>query len=233
MSKLPLVNRKTPVKLLDTDLIEVNRRLHNGEIVALKINRTDIAEHNAIPEIDVYDEAKGSFTQTMRRSINIVPILPSRSCYGPKKHISEILWINNSFEIDLKSLALLDEVKSDRKEDWLKETYGDMAIRDSYVNIHQTWKSGLTDVKAVLDTLILDKQTYIDTIDSLNPCIPKSISCVRKYVENANLLKDILEEAIANATAKLNYLSETKLPEPCGGKGEKGGGGEREKFVKE
>lgn len=221
MAKLPLINRKIPVKLLDTDLIEVNRRLPDGEIIALKINRTDIAEHNAVPEIDVYEEGKGSFTQIMRRIINIVPILPSRSCYGPKKHISEILWINNSFEIDLKSLALLDEVKSDRKEDWIKETYGVPDIRDSYANLHLAWKNNLSEVKANLDAIILDRQIYIDTIDSLNPCIPKKISCIRKYVENANLLKDRLQEAIANATEKLNYITETALPFPCGGKGDK------------
>ena len=97
MSKLPLVNRKTPVKLLDTDLIEVNRRLPNGEIVALKINKTDVTEHNTVPEIDFYDEDKGSFTDRIRRVFHQIPVLPSKTCYGHKKYISEILCINNSF----------------------------------------------------------------------------------------------------------------------------------------
>jgi len=234
MSKLPLVNRKTPVKLLDTDLIEVNRRLHNGEIVALKINRTDITEHNTVPEIDYYEEGKGSFTDKMRKVLYQIPVLPSKTCYGYQKYISEILWINNSFEIDLKSLEILDDVKSDTKESWIKETYGQETTRQAYVSAHNKWRAGLDEVKQILEVILNDKQNYLNSVDGMNPLIPKQLSCLRKYVASLDSLKNILTEALANATAKVNYIEETPLPPPPGGPKREGGspGGGEKKTIK-
>jgi hypothetical protein len=208
MAKLPLINRKSPIKLLDTDLIEVNRRLPDGEIIPLKINIADISYKTKLPEIDFFSEGQ-SLMEDLRAALKFIPILPSKSTYGPKKHIGgQALWINNSFDVHLDTLDLLKEATADSEREWWLFRGDDLALALALASVWDKYGLDMGNVQEIVTTLI---DTVDSTIAEFSEFNTINISSLKKYGENLKEVSAIATEAVDRAKYYVEII--TKGPE--------------------
>lgn len=224
MSKFPIINRSSPVKLLDTDYIGVLRRLPNGEIFSFKINICDISQDNKLPGLDEFEESEGeekiSLTKKFRTTVTVLPILPNKSGYGITKSIGEILWINNSYEADVASLTLLKEIKKETKEEWWAQvgSFGPMSgdLRTKAIELHEEFVVELDALKTIIVTMSNTFQAR--KTELLNASLKTlNVSSLTTWIKNAAIVIEAIDSAIADANAKILYLKEGP---PKGEKGE-------------
>ncbi len=224
MSKLPLINRRSPIKLLDTDKIEINRKLPNGDIIALKINVSDISRKCKLPGLDVFDPENkdASVTKALRSAVNSLPILPSRSGYGIVRSIGEILWINNSYEPDLLSLALLKEVEKDTAKEWWAEigVAGPLSepLRKEAIEVHLAFIDTLNQAKAIIVSMAaaLDNRKT-DLLNWTSKNI--NVSALETWLISSEIVKTAIDKTVADTNAKVEYLKNPpKVPKEPGDK---------------
>lgn len=199
MPQLPLINRAKAAYILDTDILEIQRQLPNGDILALKTNVSEVGG-GSCPEYQVISEETN-----LNEKLQVIPRLPTKTCYGASKSICKTTWISSSYDLNL---SVLKETSSDTLAEYLAHatllksmgTEGEDMIL-YLIQLHQAYVKELIEMKAIIDakiTLSNNTKLVYDNLTSLY-----NTSCIEKWTASALALGDAFTVQIAEVEEKI------------------------------
>jgi hypothetical protein len=204
MPQLPLINRAKAAYILDTDILEIQRQLPNGDILALKTNVSEVGG-GSCPEYQVYEESREE--TNLNEKLQVIPRLPTKTCYGASKSICKTTWINSSYDLNL---SVLKETSSDTLAEYLAHatllksmgTEGEGENMILYlIQLHQAYVKELIEMRIIINEKITFSNDTRILYDNLAPLY--NISCIEKWTASALALEEAFAAQIAEVEEKI------------------------------
>ena len=212
MPRLPLINRIKATEILDSDIIEINRKIPGrpgGTMLGLKTTVGELGTGSGVSCVAIdalWSEVTGkSFLEEASTKLSLLPIFPSVSCYGPFSKGCPLQWITTSFEPKYSSLDILKGIIAQSKEQWVTEAFG---IPDLVSEYRKVWTTYVTNLEA-LDKIFIELKSRIEVVINDWNKISGGQMCVTnltKYIDTINIIRVVTTQAIADANDKINYL---------------------------
>ena len=212
MPRLPLINRIKATEILDSDIIEINRKIPGrpgGTMLGLKTTVAELGVGGSAScvGIDFPGEGPGSGTllETANTTLTALPTLPSQSCYGPSERSCSMDWITKSFKPNTNAIDKINEIIAQPKEQWIVDDYNSEVLWDLYRNIWQAYDKQLDVVQDTFNQILNAALNLFDTLDNESGGL-MDLSCLTTYIETVNSIQNVLNGAKADATDKAAYI---------------------------
>lgn len=212
MPRLPLINRIKATEILDSDIIEINRKIPGrpgGTMLGLKTTVGELGTGSSISCVAIdplFSEESGkSFLEEASTILSVLPILPSVSCYGPFSKACPLQWITTSFDPKYSSLDILKGIIAQPKEQWLAEAFGIPLLLGQYQDV---WVAYVRDLQ-LLDKIFIELKSKIqDVMQSWNESSGNQmcVTNLTKYIDTIGIIRAVITEGIADGDDKINYL---------------------------
>lgn len=209
MPRLPLINRIKATEILDGDIIEINRKIPGrpgGTMLGLKTTVAELGVGGSASCVGIaFPVEQGYLLEEANTFITALPTLPSQSCYGPSKRSCSMDWITESFKPNPKAINKINEIIAQPKEQWIVDDYNSEILWDLYRNIWQLYDKQITVVQDTFTQILNEASILFDTLENESGGL-MDLSCLTTYIETVNSIKNVLDEAKADATDKAVYI---------------------------
>ena len=211
MPRLPLINRIKATEILDSDIIEINRKIPGrpgGTMLGLKTTVAELGVGGSAScvGIDFIGESlRGYFLDEANTALTALPTLPSQSCYGPSERSCSMDWITKSFKPNTNAIDKINEIIAQPKEQWIVDDYNSEVLWDLYRNIWQAYDKQLDVVQDTFNQILNAALNLFDTLDNESGGL-MDLSCLTTYIETVNSIQNVLNAAKADATDKAAYI---------------------------
>lgn len=212
MPQLPLINRDKAAYILNTDILEIQRQLPNGDMLAMKTSVVSLGG-GFCTEYQIYLEGgRQNASEALNKFLDFIPRLPTKTCYGELKSICNTTWIDSSYSLDL---SVLEETSSDTLAQYVAH-YTDLInidvsgapkeMRDRLVNNNQNYAKTLIEMKNLLEAMINENFNLTSFYDKLKPIVYDT-SCIKKWETSAQALLDAFTVQIAEVEEKVQAMN--------------------------
>jgi len=159
---------------------------------------------DAFPEIDTYDIEGQSNTKSLSTRLTMVPVVPSKSLYGHEKSLNITNWVGPDFEPASATLALLQEIRNDKKEEFAVPGSLENEL-NLLIEAQQRYAKNLIEIKNSLEFMItelLERKMAYDTLTNFT----WDLSNLIKHIASIQITVGEIESSIADAQDKEAYF---------------------------
>ena len=194
----------------DKDLLEITSYRQDGEYIDQATTLADLKKEVGSAScvgIDFPGEGPGSgyLLETANTALTALPTLPSQSCYGPSKRSCSMDWITESFKPNTNAINKINEIIAQPKEQWIVDDYNSEVLWELYKDIWESYDKQLDVVQDIFTELLNEASGLFNTLDTESGGLI-DLSCLTTYIETVNSIKNVLNEAKADATDKVAYI---------------------------
>jgi len=207
----------------DKDKIEITSYVSPNKYVDQSATLADLKSvvggggAESCPEYQIYNGDGLNESKALNKELEVIPRLPTKTCYGAIKSICTTTWIDSSYNLNL---SVLEEVSSDTLAEWVEHytflvsigTPASLLMRMHLITINEDHAKTLIDMKTRLESMIDISNNEKPLYDDLAPLY--DTSCIEKWTTSAQALKDAFTAQIVETEGKVAALKNIDPPGP-------------------